>query len=343
MTWHKQLVNIRHLNALPPEGTRVDYVWRCWKLDVNGEHEAWDPFANADDVVASSGLGLPRPGDKVSQVITSLANTWADYHRWRTVSWNMVGDSMCVWEATASATSRDIWCGYPNVVRTDSVTTRKVDLYRDKLPGTLDFDGQTDVPDGDHTNDAGVPTDNKTVAQVQVDVTFTWNTADPQANGYPNVGAWSQLINKRNTADFLGFAAGTVLFAGVSIDPEQDEYVRVTWTFVWDAWAHLTQEPARWLDGTVVLKPSGLGVGPQNVAKVVYWVQPYEDTTDFGNLFSAYELGWLTQGWGYYDDVAQECATEKPLLTGSSFSPPKAAQLDVAGGIRDSPSEEPPP
>lgn len=340
-TWHSSLVNIRHVASLPPEGSRVEYIWRCWKLDVNGEHESWNPFEHTDDVVSSAGLGLPRLGDKVSQTLTGLANTWADYHRWRNVAWSMVGDSMCVWEMTATATSRDIWCGYPNVSRMDSVSTRKVDLYRDKSPAAADFNGDTQVPDGDHTNDAGVPADNKTIAQVQVDITFLWNTADPQSTGYPNVGAWSQLINKRNSADFLGFAAGTVLFAGVSIDPEQDEYVRVNWTFLWDAWAHLTQEPARWLDGSVVLKPSGIGIGPQNVAKVVWWTQPYAATTDFGALFSSYELGWLNEGWGYYDDVAQECVAQKPAMSGPNFAPPKAAQLDVTGGIRDSP--EPPP
>lgn len=338
VAWHKKLITLRHVRGLPPEGSSVEYVWRCWKTN-SGAAAAWDPFSGADDVLSSSALALPRPGEKVSTTVTALANTWADYFRWRQVSWSMVDSSMSVWEATATATSKDVYCGDPNVTRTDSVSTRKVDLYRDHSPQSADYDGAEDVDAGNHTNDNGTPTDNKTIAQVQVDITFLWNTADPQAPGYPNIAGWSALINRRNEEAFIGFEAGTVLFAGVSIDPEQDEYVRVTYTFLWDAWAHLTQEPARWLDGRVVLEDSGItSGGPSQVAKVVYWTQPYPDKVDFNDAFTEYELGWLEQGWGYRQEAA--CLEELPSFTGSSASLPLAAQLNVTAGIRDGVEEE---
>ena len=335
MTWHKELVNIRHTRGLPPEGSSVEYVWRCWQLDVNGKHVKWDPFSSADHVVLATSLALPQPGETVSSVITSLANTWADYFRWRQVTWNMIGDSMCVWEATALASSRDVWCPDPNVTRTDEITTRKAGIYRNSAPTSADYVGGTAVS-GTRVDYGGRVLLHETIPQIRIQVQFIWNTADQQGLGYPNVAGWSSYLNKRNSTTFLLFPAGTVVFDAVQIDPEQDEYVRVTWQFTWDAWAHLSQVAKNGPDGQPITEV----VSGDIHAKEVEWEQPYEGTADHTEMFSAYEFNYLLNGWGYRTEARAEGCSDVDNLVGTNASLPLAAQLDVTAGIRDSP--EPP-
>jgi hypothetical protein len=56
---------------------------------------------------------------------------------------------------------------------------------------------------------------------------------------------------KRNVNTFYGFAAGTVVFVGMSVQRQEIDRWEVTYNFTWDAWSHMRQVPKRLLDGTL--------------------------------------------------------------------------------------------
>lgn len=81
-----------------------------------------------------------------------------------------------------------------------------------------------------------------------------------------------QLAGKRNSSNFYGFNAGSVLFTGMSVQRNDIGTWDATYTFVWDAWSHLRQAPERNDDGDVVVVD-----GVVNVS----WKQPFPQTVAF--------------------------------------------------------------
>ena len=303
-TWNKTKIGMTFTRGLPPAGSQLEYVYRVWARDSSTlVSQTWDPFEYALNLEGEA--GIPRPGDTVKDFDISLVGTWAEKFRFRTLSWSPVDSSLSAWDVRMTATSKDVWCPEPNVLRSDSTQTRRVELYRTDEPATAGAAGTT-ISGTNYADKEGKP-QHRDVAQVVITVQFLWNTAETGV-GYPNLATGAAEINKRNTSAWIGFPAGSVLFAGISADPDQDEYVRLTYTFIYDAWYHLEQQPELDPEQRVEVNATGN-------AETVKWFQPYPNTYDLDELFGNYELAWLEDGWLAWTTPGEECTAAAAAST----------------------------
>jgi hypothetical protein len=321
--WYKNLVSQTHTRAIPPNPSSVEYVYRVWVKEGASEAAAtpntWDPFTYALNVVDDG--GLPRPGMTIADWDVTLAGTWAELFRIRSVSWTPVDSSQSMWECRFAATSKNVICPEPDVLRSDSTSLRRVELYIKANPATAASAGTT-ISSGTQVDAGGKPK-HRDVVQVHTEVQFLWNTADPvEQRGYPNFGDVASYVNKRNAAAFLDFPAGSVLFAGIQATPDEDEMVRLTYQFVYDSWYHLEQQPELDEEQRPLLDAN-------DQAETVKWFQPYEETADFDELLGAYELTWLTDGWLAFDTPGVACGTEGATATAPSIA---TGKIKVLGG-----------
>lgn len=311
VTWHKKLMQMRHARALPPNENTVTYTYRCWVSATAGESTTWDPFTYALNV--ESDLGLPRPGDTISDWDSSLSGTWADYFRFRTTDWVSVNDAASVWDVTLQATSREVWCPEPTILRNDQVALRRVELYRDTDPAAAS-DAGTAISSTAYADIEGKPR-HRDITQVKIELQLIWNTSLVVAgsNGYPNMAQAANFVGYRNDADWLGFPLGSVLVDGISVVPDRDEYVRLTYSLLFDPWFHMEQRPDLLEDQQPELNATGN-------ADPVKWFQPYADTFDFTELFGNYENQWITNGWQAWASPGVACAAEPAAATAPTNS-----------------------
>ena len=194
-TWTKTKIGMTFTRGLPPAGSQLEYVYRVWARDSSTSvSQTWDPFEYALNL--EDDAGIPRPGDTVKDFDASLAGTWAERFRFRTLTWTPVDSSLSAWDVRMIATSKDVWCPEPNVLRSDSTQTRRVELYRTDEPATAGAAGTT-ISGTNYADKEGKPA-HRDVAQVVITVQFLWNTAETGV-GYPNLATGAAEINKRNT------------------------------------------------------------------------------------------------------------------------------------------------
>ena len=321
--WTKKLVSQTHTRAIPPNPSTVEYVYRVWATEgatqPTAQLRTWDPFTYALNVVDDA--DLPRPGMTIADWDATLANTWAELFRIRSVSWTPVDSSQSMWECRFAATSKNVICPEPDVLRSDSTSLRRVELYIKANPSSAASAGAT-ISSGTQVDAGGKPK-HRDVVQVHTEVQFLWNTADPvDQPGYPDFTDVAAFVNKRNAAAFLGFPAGSVLFAGIQATPDEDEMVRLTYQFVHDTWYHLEQQPELDEEQRPLLDAN-------DQAATVKWFQPYEDTADFDEIMGAYELKWLTDGWLAFDSPGVACGAEAVEATAPSIA---TGKIKVLGG-----------
>ena len=103
-------------------------------------------------------------------------------------------------------------------------------------------------------------------------------TGTVQASSF-NAGGALTRVTKRNTESWLGFDAGSVLFYGVDIKQIAAGTYQLTYKLAWDVWYHLRQVPSRDESGNPELDRSD---DPPTL--VVYWKQPFPETTSFSFL-----------------------------------------------------------
>jgi len=304
--WHKQLRSMRHDRALPPNEQTVTFVYRCWVEATAGEGTAWDPFTYALNV--ENDLGLPRNGDTVADWDSSLSGTWADYFRFRHVNWVSVDDGISVFDGTFTATSMEIFCPEPTILRQDQTERRRVELYRNANP-TAASDAGTAISSTNYADIEGKPRF-RDITQVKIELQLRWNTSLVVAgsNGYPNMANAPDYVDKRNEAAWLGFPIGSVKLDGVSVIIDKDEYVRLTYSLLFDPWFHMEQRPDLLEDQQPELNATGN-------ADPVNWYQPYPDTFDFTQLFGAYEEKWIQDGWQAWNSPGVACASELAAAT----------------------------
>ena len=303
-TWTKTRIGMTFTRGLPPAGSQLEYVYRVTARDTSTSvSQTWDPFTYALNL--EDDAGIPRPGDTVADFDATLAGTWAEKFRFRKLAWTPVTEGLSMWDVRMMATSKDVWCPEPNVLRSDSTQTRRVELYRTDEPATAGAAGTT-ISGTNYADKEGKP-QHRDVSQVVITVQFLWNTAETGV-GYPNLATGAAETKKRNTAQFIGFPAGSVLFDGISVDPEEDEYVRLTYTFIYDAWYHLEQQPELDPEQRVEVNATGN-------AETVKWFQPYPNTYDFDELFGAYELAWLEDGWLAWTTPGEACTAPSASAT----------------------------
>jgi len=129
--------------------------------------------------------------------------------------------------------------------------------------------------------------------ETQYDRTLT--AASPAAE--PLWSVYTSYVGQRNSAVFLGFPIGTLLYQGFQTAPE-DNYYRMSHTFLYDAWYHLDQIPCPNPTGEPILTNGGVSIGTPAVpilqVKDVVYLQRYDTLSAFSGILAAADLTALT-------------------------------------------------
>lgn len=150
-----------------------------------------------------------------------------------------------------------------------------VDLFRAD-DGTLDVLEGGDIR-GAPVDESGVPI---TAFIIQQDLELS--VRYPSFDRVPNIPSL-YLVAKRNSTPFLGAAAGTLLFTGMSVSRDGVNSYRANFTFTWDQWRHMRQVPSRDQNGEVVISDR-FEVDDRFKADLVIYKQPFPDTENFNLL-----------------------------------------------------------
>jgi len=189
------------------------------------------------------------------------------------LTYNPVEDSGgATWTATATYTDDAQSETSADFTKIESSTrVEAVDIWRTgaTLPAYPQTPGLTTDIGGTGVDAAGVPV---SALVVQQELTYTVRMNFTNANQT----TVNSMIGTRNNATFLGGNAGFVLFTGVRRSRIAVDLYEVTYTFVWDAAAHLRQVPKRTADGDAEL--SG------GYAVEVYARQPFPGVSNFSGL-----------------------------------------------------------
>jgi hypothetical protein len=176
------------------------------------------------------------------------------------------------WTATAAYTDDAQSETAADFTKIESSTrVEAVDIWRTgaTLPAYPQTPGLTTDIGGTSVDAAGVPVSGLVVQQ-ELTYTVRMNfTNSDQATV-------NSMIGTRNNATFLGGNAGFVLFTGVRRSRIAVDLYEVTYTFVWDAAAHLRQVPKRTADGDAELA--------SGYASEVYARQPFPGVSNFSGL-----------------------------------------------------------
>ena len=176
------------------------------------------------------------------------------------------------WTATATYTDDAQSETTADFTKIESSTrVEAVDIWRTgaTLPAFPQTPGLTTDIGGTSVDAAGVPV---SALVVQQELTYTVRMNFTNANQT----TVNSMIGTRNNATFLGGNAGFVLFTGVRRSRIAVDLYEVTYTFVWDAAAHLRQVPKRTADGDAELA--------SGYASAVYARQPFPGTSNFSGL-----------------------------------------------------------
>jgi hypothetical protein len=126
------------------------------------------------------------------------------------------------------------------------------------------------------------------VAQQQITVeSIRDRTASTTTADDPNwATTLTTYINKRNSATFLGWTTGSVLCTGITATLDSEVW-RISATFLFDDWYHLTQVALPRNDGLPHLALGATVVGIQRLqSQSVIWFQQFPDKADFNNLYN---------------------------------------------------------
>ena len=112
----------------------------------------------------------------------------------------------------------------------------------------------------------------------------------------PDWATYTSYVGNRNSAVFLNFPIGTLLYQGFQTAPE-DNYYRLSHTFLYDAWYHLEQIPAPNPTGEPILI-AGVSIGSPAVpilqVKDVVFLQRFGTLSAFSGILTAADLTALT-------------------------------------------------
>lgn len=189
-----------------------------------------------------------------------------------------------MWEIVWSYSSTPIEGGSDNTEAEDTTTEPFTDISvsvgqviidawksSPLMPASINAPARTDIG-GSPLHEEGYAL---SLALPTADIAITGTV---QASTFNAGGALSR-VTRRNTESWLGFDAGSVLFYGVDIKQIAGGTYQLTYKLAWDAWFHLRQVPSRGEDGNPDLDRSAT---PPTL--VVYWKQPFPETTSFSFL-----------------------------------------------------------
>ena len=155
-----------------------------------------------------------------------------------------------------------------------SVGLTIVDLYKsDYLLPSTPADISDPSPNGTDFGDIG-----GAVTDSGYPISFALPTADIKVTktytGFFNGSGALSVTGTRNSASWLGFPAGSVLFTGIGYTSKGGSTYDLTFNMAYDAWFHLRQVPARSPDG----KPN---YNSTSDTMEVYWRQPFSSLSSF--------------------------------------------------------------
>jgi hypothetical protein len=207
-------------------------------------------------------------------------NAWIVTHRASTRNGTMLdnGGSYCT-------------CTRATVVRSTAMYRKNAALA---TSGTVTFSGASDI--GGLKVDTNGKPKVYDVPQQLVTIETQYDRTLPQGSpsAEPDWALFSSYVGNRNIKPYLNFPSGSLLYQGFQTAPE-DNYYRMSHTFLYDAWLHLEQIPAPNPTGEPILT-AGVSIGGVlilQVDKVVY-LQRYDTLTDFDTLLLGVDYTALT-------------------------------------------------
>ena len=187
---------------------------------------------------------------------------------------------------------------YCTCTRATVVRSTAMYRYNPTFPsnGTVTFSGAVDIG-GDKVDTNGKPKVYD-VPQQLVTIETQYDRTLPQSGpaAEPDWATYTSYVGTRNSAAFLNFPTGTLLYQGFQTAPE-DNYYRLSHTFLYDAWYHLEQIPAPNPTGEPILV-AGVSIGSPAVpilqVKDVVFLQRFGTTASFSAILPAAALTALT-------------------------------------------------
>ena len=160
--------------------------------------------------------------------------------------------------------------------------------------GTVTFSGAVDIA-GDKVDTNGKPKVYD-VPQQLVTIESQYDRTLPQSSpaAEPPWASYTSYVGNRNSVAFLGFPIGTLLYQGFQTAPE-DNYYRLSHTFLYDAWYHLEQIPCPNPTGEPILT-NGISIGGLPILQVdkVVFLQRFNTLSAFSGILTAADLTALT-------------------------------------------------
>lgn len=191
----------------------------------------------------------------------------------------------------ANSTGAYCTCTRATVVRSTAMYRKNATFPTD---GTVAFASGADIA-GDKVDTNGKPKVYD-VPQQLVTIETQYDRTLPQGSpaAEPLWATYTSYVGNRNSAEFLGFPIGTLLYQGFQTAPE-DNYYRMSHTFLYDAWYHLDQIPAPNPTGEPVLV-AGVTIGGIPILQVdkVVFLQRYDTLSAFSGILAAADLTALT-------------------------------------------------
>jgi len=243
------------------------------------------------------------PPSRISSAIYA-SDPWLKTMVIREVTIEPVRERQNAWIVTHRASTRN---GTPTAnsvgqycTCTRATVVRSTAMYRKNATfptnGTVAFSSGADIA-GDKVDTNGKPKVYD-VPQQLVTVETQYDRTLP-AGGPSAEPLWSNFtsyVGQRNEAVFLGFPIGTLLYQGFQTAPE-DNYYRMSHTFLYDAWFHLDQIPCPNPTGEPILV-AGVSIGTPAVpilqVKDVVFLQRYDTLSAFSGILAAADLTALT-------------------------------------------------
>lgn len=198
--------------------------------------------------------------------------------------------------STRNGTQLDQDNSYCTCTRATVVRSTAMYRYNPTFPtdGTVAFASAIDIA-GDKVDTNGKPKVYD-VPQQLVTIETQYDRTLPQATpaAEPSWSTYTSYVGNRNSVAFLGFPIGTLLYQGFQTAPE-DNYYRMSHTFLYDAWYHLEQIPAPNPTGEPILT-AGVTIGGVPILQVdkVVFLQRYNTTSAFSGILAALDLAALT-------------------------------------------------
>lgn len=177
-----------------------------------------------------------------------------------------------VWRGTVAYQANSSTTSFVALDMNSSLTV--VDVWRvsANAPGNLNAPSESDIG-GTPVDSRGTPIGVPIAVQ---ELTVTNYRADN------NSAAIIAALGKRNSATWLGAAAGYVLFTGATARRIGPAKYEVQYKFVYDALGHLRQVCGKDADGDPFIGTANAD-GHSNASKV-YWRQPFPTTYNFSGM-----------------------------------------------------------